>query len=111
MNENIACYFINLLCGLRVDDDYIMTLANKGLDLVLVHEAKGCHWDPETKAVTTAQELACSREDDLEEEEWYEDDMGRLQEKHKKQGKPLTQLQMHYLTWTKNTPSNHQSKE
>jgi hypothetical protein len=87
MNKHFACYFVNYLKDLKVDEDFIQTIAGRGLELTLLHEVNDCKWDSEKKELLTPEDIAGGEEDELEEETWYVDHVAKFMENNKQANK------------------------
>jgi len=87
MNKHFACYFVNYLKELKVDEDFINAIAGKGLDPTLTHEVQDCTWDSTKKELLTPEEIAGGEEDEIEEEVWYVDHVAKFMENSKQASK------------------------
>ena len=86
MNKHLACYFVNYLKDLKVDDNFIKEIAGRGLDPTLLHEVQECKWDPIKKALLTPEDIV-GEEDKIEEEIWHVDHVAKFMENNKQSRK------------------------
>ena len=61
-NKHFACYFMKYLKDLKVDEDFIKTIAGKGLDPMLLCEVQDCKWDSIKKELLTPDDIAGGEE-------------------------------------------------
>jgi hypothetical protein len=74
MNKKLPAYVGHVLKDQGLPDSYLLELVKRSCCPVMVAEINKCHWDPDSRTLTTKQDAETAKnEEDLEKASWFKD--------------------------------------
>ena len=78
MNKNLAAYLTHYLKDAGMDEDFIKRLVKRLIDPQFLHSMNDCTWNKDTQVLSTPEDAAREKVQEIEAAAWYKNRGSRL---------------------------------
>ena len=97
MNKNLAAYLTHYLKDVGLSKDFITRLVNRSIDPQFLHSMAGYTWNKDIQVLSTPEDAAREKEQDIKTAAWYKDKFGdHMKDKGRKVKEQYSALEQLY---------------